>query len=129
MLFGPDFVTVGSGASAFDPMVASRTVLMAIPGATAGLVDSFLESRAMWRDIASASAELIPAAVMPFVMMSPRRDYTISATAVTADGARYRAELQVRLTGRAAQPYQVIAWRTPSADRGMPPPVKPRRAP
>ena len=124
-----DFVTVGSGASAFDPMVASRTVLMAIPGATAGLVDSFLESRAMWHDIASAGADLVPAAVMPFVMVSPRRDYTITAIALTSDGARYRAELQVRLTGRGEQPYQVIAWRTPPADRGAPPPAKPRRAP
>ncbi|HWB47886.1 MAG TPA: hypothetical protein VG651_02155 [Stellaceae bacterium] len=123
-------VTVASGASAFDPMVASRPVLMAIPGATAGLVDSFIESRAMWRDLASAGAELVPAAAAPFVMVSPRRDYTIAATAVTADGARYRAELQVRLTGRPAQPYQVIAWRTPPADRGAAPPApKTRRAP
>lgn len=124
-----EFVTVASGASAFDPMVASRSVLMAIPGATAGLVDSFLESRAMFRDIASAGAELIPAAVAPFVMVSPRRDYTIAATAMTADGGRYRAELQVRLTGRAPQPYQVIAWRTPPADRGAPPPARPSRTP
>jgi general secretion pathway protein K len=124
-----DAVTVASGASAFDPMAASRTVLMAIPGATQGLVDSFLESRAMWRDIASAGAELIPAAVAPFVMMSPRRDYTIAATAVTADGARYRADLQVRLTGRPAQPYQVIAWRSPPADRGAAAPRQPRRGP
>jgi hypothetical protein len=83
----------------------------------------------MWHDIASTGAELVPAAVAPFVMVSPRRDYTIAATALTGDGARYRAELQVRLTGRAAQPYQVIAWRTPPADRGTPPPAKPRRAP
>jgi general secretion pathway protein K len=124
-----DFVTVASGASAFDPMVASRTVLMAIPGATAGVVDSFLESRAMWRDIGSAGADLIPAAVAPFVMMSPRRDYTIAATATTADGARYRAELLVRLTGRAAQPYQVVAWRAPPDDGNAPPPAKPRHAP
>ena len=124
-----DFVTVASGASAFDPMVASRTVLMAIPGATGGVIDSFLESRAMWRDVASAGADLIPAAVAPFVMMSPHRDYTIAATATTADGARNRAELLVRLTGRAAQPYQIIAWRAPPADGHGPPPGKPRQAP
>jgi hypothetical protein len=62
-------------------------------------------------------------------MTSPGRDYTITATATTGEGARYRAELQVRLTGRAAQPYQVIAWRTPSADRGEMPTTKSRRIP
>jgi hypothetical protein len=62
-------------------------------------------------------------------MASPGRDYTITATATTSDGARYRAELQVRLTGRAAQPYQVMAWRTPPADRGVMPPVKSRGIP
>jgi hypothetical protein len=102
---------------------------LASPGATAGLVDSFLEDRAMLKDIASAGGGLIPAAATPFVMISPRRDYTVAATAATADGARYRAELQVRLTGRATQPFQVVAWRTPSADRGAPPAAVVKRTP
>ena len=122
-------ITVTSGASAIDPMVAPRGVLMAIPGATAGLVDSFIETRATMRDLGAADAELIPSAAAPFVMASPRRDYTIAATALTSDGARYRAELQVRLTGRAAQPYQVMGWRAPPADRDAMPVVKSRRAP
>jgi general secretion pathway protein K len=122
-------ITVISGASAIDPMVASRTVLLAIPGATASLVDSFIESRATMRDLGAGDAELIPSAAAPYVMASPGRDYTIAATATTSDGARYRAELQVRLTGRAAQPYQVMAWRAPPADRGAMPTVKSRRAP
>jgi general secretion pathway protein K len=124
-----DDITVTSGASAIDPMTAPRTVLLAIPGATASLVDSFIESRATMRDLGAGNAELIPSAAAPYVMASPGRDYTITATAVTIDGARYRAELQVRLTGRAAQPYQVMAWRTPPADRGVMPPVKSHRIP
>jgi general secretion pathway protein K len=124
-----DAVTVTSGASAIDPMVAPRTVLLAIPGATESLVDSFIESRATMRDLGSADAGLIPAAAAAFIMTSPARDYTIAATAATSDGAHYRAELQVRLTGRAAQPYQVVAWRTPPADRGEMPTVKSRRIP
>jgi general secretion pathway protein K len=124
-----DDITVISGASAIDPMVAPRSVLLAIPGATASLVDSFIESRATMRDLGTADAELIPSAAAPYVMASPGRDYTITATAMTIDGARYRAELQVRLTGRAAQPYQVMAWRTPPADRDAMPPVKSRRVP
>jgi general secretion pathway protein K len=124
-----DNVTVTSGASAIDPMVAPRTVLLAIPGATASLVDSFIEARATMRDLGTADAELIPSAAAPYVMASPARDYTITATAMTSDGARYRAELQVRLTGRATQPYQVMAWRAPPADRGAMPTVKSRRIP
>jgi general secretion pathway protein K len=122
------YVTVATGASAIDPRVAPRAVLMAIPGATAGLVDAFLESRALWHDLGDADANLIPAAA-PYLMASPGRDYTIGATATSADGARDRAELQVRLTGRPAQPYQVIAWRTPPADRGTPPPARVAQAP
>lgn len=124
-----DCVTVATGASAIDPRVAPRTVLLAIPGATPSLVDSFLESRAMWRDLGSGDAGLVPAAAAPYVMASPDRDYTVTAIAVTADGARYRADLQVRLTGRAAQPYQVVAWRTPAAARGVAPAAPAKRAP
>jgi general secretion pathway protein K len=123
-----DCVTVATGASAIDPTVASRTVLMAIPGATDGLVDAFLESRATLRDFGAEEANLLPSAT-PFVMASPGRDFTIAATATTSEGARYRAELQVRLTGRAAQPYQVVAWRTPPADRGVIATAKTRWAP
>ena len=124
-----DDVTVATGASAIDPRVAPRAVLLAIPGATASLVDSFIESRTQWHDLGSTGAGLIPAGAAPYVMLSPGRDYTISATALTIDGARYRADLQVRLTGRPAQPYRVIGWRTPPADRGALPPAKPRSPP
>ena len=122
------YVTVATGASAIDPRVAPRPVLMAIPGATDGPVDAFLDSRKMWSDPSAADTGM-PAAAGAYVMVSPRRDFTIAATATTADGARYRAELQVRLTGSAAQPYQVIAWRTPPADRGAAPPTKLARVP
>jgi|SRR5579872_1605261 len=122
------YVTVATGASAIDPRVAPRAVLLAIPGATAGLVDAFLDSRKTWSDLGVDDAETFASAA-PYVMISPHRDFTIAATAATSDGARYRAELQVRLTGRAAQPYQVIAWRTPPADRGAAAPVKTARVP
>jgi general secretion pathway protein K len=122
------YVTVATGASAIDPRVAARAVLLAIPGATAGLVDAFLDSRKTWSDLGVDDAGTLASAA-PYVMISPHRDFTIAATATTSDGARYRAELQVRLTGRAAQPYQVIAWRTPPADRGAAAPVKATRIP
>lgn len=122
------YVTVATGASAIDPRVAPRPVLMAIPGATEGLVDAFLDSRKMWSDPDTAEADMLASAAA-YVMISPRRDFTIAATALTSDGARFRAELQVRLTGTAAQPYQVTAWRTPPAERGVPAPTKLARVP
>jgi general secretion pathway protein K len=122
-----DDITVATGAAAIDPRVAPRAVLLAIPGATEGLVDSFLESRRLWHDLGAAEATMLPSAA-PYVTISPRRDFTIVAAATTSNGARYRAELQVRLTGRGGQPYQITRWRTPSADR-VAPPIKPARTP
>ena len=122
------YVTVATGASAIDPRVAPRPVLLAIPGATEGLVDAFLDSRKMWGDLDSGDSAML-ASAGAYVMVSSRRDFTIAAVAAAADGARYRAELQVRLTGSAAQPYLVIAWRTPPVDRGVAVPTKLARVP
>lgn len=124
-----DSVTVATGASAIDPLVAPRAVLMAIPGATAGMVDDFLETRASVHDLATAGAGLVPAAAMQFVVTSPRRDFTIAATAVTNDGARSRAVLQIRLTEQSAHPYEVIGWRTPPATIAADAPAPARRTP
>ena len=49
-------------------------------------------------------------------MVSPVRDFTVSAVASTPDGARARADLQIRLTGRADHPYEAMAFRTPPLD-------------
>jgi general secretion pathway protein K len=107
-----DFVTVQTGASAIDAAVASRTVLLAVPGASPGLVDAFLAHRAMWRS-AAVGRSLSDFTDSPFLMLSPGRDFTITAVATTADDARFRVELQVRLTHMAAHPYEVLASRAP----------------
>jgi general secretion pathway protein K len=122
-----DDVTVATGATAIDPLGASRTVLLAIPGATADLVDAYISNRAMWRDLVSAgdTLQLMPAA--PYLMASPGRDYTVTAIATTAAGTRFRADLQVRLTELPAHPYEVVAWRTPPV--GFTPAIPQKRAP
>ena len=82
-----DCVTVATSASAIDPRVAPRTVLLAIPGATPALVDAYLDHRETMRDFAgSDDAQLLAAA--PALMTSPMRDFTISAVATIANGAR-----------------------------------------
>jgi general secretion pathway protein K len=123
-----DSITVATGGSAIDPRVAPRTVLMAIPGATGNTVDEFIAARATLRDLTSGGG-LVPAAAAAFIMRSPGRDFTIAATAATTEGARYRAELQIRVTELGNQPYQVIAWRTPPTERGVPAAPPTRRAP
>ena len=118
-LFETYVVTVG---------ITMVSIALAIPGATEGLVDAFLDSRKMWSDLGVEDAGML-ASVGAYIMLSPRRDFTIAASVRTSAGARYRAELQVRLTGSVAQPYQVVAWRTPPDERGVAAPAKLARAP
>jgi general secretion pathway protein K len=125
-----DYITVATRASAVDPLVAARPVLLAIPGATPALVDAFVESRARWHDIAAPDSGLGLTQALRFVTTSPAREFTISAVArSTATRARYRADLLVRLTDIAARPYEVLASRAPPVDRGRQVSPPPRRVP
>src|SRR5579862_2219005 len=120
-----DYVTVATRASAIDPLVAARPVLLAIPGATATVVDTFLETRAQWRDVPAAPSGVGLAAAIPFLTTSPAREFTLEAVATTVSGGRYRADLLIRLTDRAAHPYEVLASRAPPVDRGrVSPPLR-----
>jgi general secretion pathway protein K len=112
-----DCVTVATGASAIDPEAAPRLVLMALPGVSANMVDGWIAERRMMREMASGGGgfETLPA--LPFLMMSPERDFTVSAVASLPEGARARVDLQVRLTGLARHPYAVMAYRTPPLRR------------
>jgi general secretion pathway protein K len=123
-----DYVTVTTRASAIDPVVAARPVLLAIPGATPALVDGFLESRARWRDIGAADSGLGLGRALAFVTTSPTREFTITAVATTAERARYRADLLIRLTDLPARPYEILAARAPPVDRGRQSPAA-RRMP
>jgi len=109
-----DSVTVMTRASAIDPRVASRPVLLAVPGATPLLVDSYLQQRSFWNGASLADVGAAAQMVTPLFVTSPRQDFTIRAVATTQTGARYRADLQVRLTAQPARPYEIVAWRTPS---------------
>lgn len=123
-----DYVTVATGATAIAPRAAARPVLLAVPGATPELVDAYLGNRAAWRDFGGLGDNQIAAAAGLYVMASPRRDFTISALSAVGQ-ARHRADLQVRLTGLANHPYELIAWRTPPAERSRAATPPPRRVP
>ncbi len=112
-----DNITVATRASAVDPLVAPRAVLLAIPGATPALVDAFLDSRTRWRDIGAADRGVGLAQARGFMMTSPGREFTISAVATTPEHARYRADLLIRLTDLGTRPYEILAARAPPPDR------------
>ncbi len=113
-----DSVTVATGAAAIDPAVAPRTVLLALPGATPDMVDAYLAARSTWRAMAPEDSGFETLPGFPYLMVSPDRDFTVSAIAAAPDGARFRADLQIRLTGLATHPYQIMAWRTPPLRAG-----------
>lgn len=113
-----DYVTVATRASAIDPRLAARPVLLAIPGATPMLVDTYLEQRARWHELAVGEAGSDVFREIANVMTSPNRDFTIKAVATLGSKTRYRADLQVRLTDLPAHPYEFIAARAPPAGRG-----------
>jgi general secretion pathway protein K len=108
-----DDVTTATGATAVDPAVAPRAVLLALPGATPALVDAYLADRAARQELEPESSGFEALPGYAYLMVSPVRDFTISAVATSPDGARHRADLQLRLTGQATRPYELIAWRTP----------------
>ena len=108
-----DFVTVATGASAVDPAVAPRTVLLALPGATPDLVDGWLAARQSAAEMAPDDSLFEALPNFPFLMVSPVRDFTVSAVATGPEGARARADLQLRLTRMAGHPYDVLAFRSP----------------
>jgi general secretion pathway protein K len=107
-----DYVTVRTRATAIDPRAASRTVLLAIPGATASVVDTYLGQRAAFRDLGPDTIEEALVA-SPALMLSQRHDFTIRAHAV-AGAAQYTVDMEVRLTPGAERPFTIVAWHTPT---------------
>jgi len=126
-----DYVTVASKASAIDPRAAQRPVLLAIPGATPTMIDSYLEARARWGELVNSDSATAMALFrsVPTIATSPAHDFTIKAVAGTTGGIKYRADLQVRLTDMPARPYEVVAMRAPPPDRGRAAPSAARRIP
>jgi general secretion pathway protein K len=110
-------VTVFSGSAAIDPRVAPRDALLAVPTLSEGFIDNYIEHRAMSQaanssgDLSGLGGELRD---RRYFALTTGRSFTISAQATTPDGGRYRAEMVVRLTFRADQPYAVLAWREPA---------------
>ena len=98
-------LTVYSGAPGINPQFASRTVLMALPGATDAIVDTYLAQRAA----ALAAGQPLP--VLPLAGAgAPVNVWRIRAEVTTPDGVIFVREAVMRQSPDPRRPLTVLAW-------------------
>lgn len=104
-------ITVFSGQSGINSAVASRGVLLALPGASPESVDAYLEQRRS----ALEQGQVIPVfpPAQPFGAAAINSIVTIQVVAVLEDNTRFLREAVVRLTPVAKEPVAILAWRSP----------------
>lgn len=111
------YVTVDCLNAGVDPMVASQTVLAAVPGIDRGALLQFLANRnRLPIDEAEAAAQALGAGSR-YLEISPRTAFEITATATHGSGARVAWRAVVWITGNAARPFVFRSWR-PVPDLG-----------
>jgi general secretion pathway protein K len=98
-------LTVYSGAPGISPQFASRTVLMALPGATDAIVDTYLAQRAA----ALAAGQPLP--VLPLAGAgAPVNVWRIRAEVTAPDGVVFVREAVMRQGPDPRRPLTVLAW-------------------
>ena len=102
-----DSLTVHSRQPGINAATASRTVLLALPNATAEVVDAYLQQRAA----ALAAKQPVPpfAAAQGFAA-GATGVWRIRAQATTADGVTFAREAVVRPSGDVRRPLIALAW-------------------
>ena len=104
-------VTVHSRQPSVNAAVAPREVLLALPGATAEQVDSFLEQRRILIEQGN------PAPAFPggqgFLSGASGSVFSIQVEAIASDDVRFFREAVVRMTGDIKGPVTTLAWRAP----------------
>jgi general secretion pathway protein K len=131
-------VTVHSTLPAIDPLLAPDAVLRAVPNIDRTELNKFLTTRRKLAAVLQARPDpqrqqagtdtRRAKAYGDLQAALPRRNsverfyaldnatppvFTISAEAVTAEGARYRREAVVRLSEDGLNPWQMLEWRRP----------------
>ena len=111
------WVTVYSWAPQVDPMTAPRTVLLAVPGLDAGLVDGFISARkAFYASQSVGGGEQLR---LPVELLSPgarylsradSRVYTVVAEGELPGGTRASRRAVIQLTGDPRKPFSIVAW-------------------
>jgi general secretion pathway protein K len=110
-------LTVFSGAPGINPQFASRTVLMALPGATDAIVDTYIAQRA------AALAAGQPMPVLPLAGAgAPVNVWRVRAEVTAPDGVVFVREAVLRTNPDPRRLLTVLAWQegertqAPSAD-------------
>ena len=103
-------VTVFSGAEGVDPLIASRTVLAAIPDMSEDVIEALVAAGPQADPFELIDDEVIYDLELYFVF-SRATTYTIRAEAVTDSGATFIREMVVDLAGGADLPYLIYGWR------------------
>jgi general secretion pathway protein K len=101
-----DNLTVFSKAPGVNPAYASRTVLLAIPGATPEVVDAYLRQRQ------DALAQKLPLPAFPVqgAAAAPTNLWRIRAEVTMPDGVSWIREAVVRPGGDVLHPVTVLVW-------------------
>lgn len=99
-------LTTFSGMPGINPAYASRGVLMALPGATDAMVDTYIGQRSA----ALAARQPLPMFPLAGGGGSGANTWRIHAEVTTADGAVYIREAVVRPGNTAARPLLVLEW-------------------
>jgi general secretion pathway protein K len=101
-----DSLTVHSRIAGINPAFASRTVLLAVPGATPEIVDTYLAQR---RD---ALAAKLPAPPFPVagIVAATLNLWRIRAEVTTADGVTFAREAVVRPGAERRRLLSILEW-------------------
>src|SRR5207244_9938453 len=99
-------LTVYSKLPGVNPAYASRSVLLAVPGATPEIVDTYIAQRAD----ALAAKQPLPQFPIPAQGGGPVNVWRIRAEVTTADGVTFVRESVVRATTDRRRPLIMLAW-------------------
>jgi general secretion pathway protein K len=105
-------ITVYSNQGGINSAIASREVLLALPGATPEAVDAYL----LQRQTAIQQGLMAPpfALGQAFSANPTNNVFSIQVQVELENGIRFFREAVVRLTGDPKDPVAVLAWRTPT---------------
>jgi general secretion pathway protein K len=102
------FVTVFSGSSNVDVLIAPPEIIAALPGMTPSALKDFLSQRpALTRDQAAIATALGPAQASATIPIST--SFRIVATVQFDNGRRTSSEVVIALGGN-QDPYRVLSW-------------------
>nr|MBS0020707.1 general secretion pathway protein GspK [Gammaproteobacteria bacterium] len=103
-------VTAYSGQARVDPMMASREVLLAIPGLEPARVDEFLAMREQAAETGQLPSTSLLDQGKAYLGPGQSRVYTVIGEGRVAGEVTARRHAVVKLTGDPQRPYSILAW-------------------